>query len=44
MATVTLLCARAEEKVSEDDRVGNEWSSKVASVFTLLWPDQPDQR
>ena len=43
MATSALLRAWAEEKASESERVGNEWSSEVASVFTLLWPDRPGQ-
>ena len=46
MATAALLLAlhaRAGEKVSEIERVGNEWSSGVASVFTLLRPDRPGQ-
>ena len=44
MATVALLRAWAKEKASESERVGNEWSSEVALVFTLLWLDRPGQR
>ena len=43
MATSALLRAWAEEKASESERVGNEWSSEVASVFTPLRPDRPGQ-
>ena len=44
MATVALLRAWAKEKASESERVGNEWSSEVASVFTLLRPNRLGQR
>ena len=43
MATAVLLRAWVGEKARETERVGNEWSSGVASIFTPLRPDRLGQ-